>query len=120
MPDIVAREGNVSEGISVNRCRLRHAAEEAAIQKAVALERKDASQTIPAVGNVRGHCKSFAQKADDFAVALLHIVRLFYPELKGKAWSDFHELVKSWHGETDNFFKVLELTTPLLLLVRNA
>jgi len=43
-----------------------------------------------------------------------------YPELKAKGWDAFCELVKSQYGETDNFFKVLELTTPLLKLVRNA
>lgn len=96
------------------------AAEQAAIEKAEVLERKDASLTIPAVGNIRGHCKTFAQKADHFAVALLGIVRLFYPELKGKGWDVFHELVKNRYGETDNFFRVSELTTPLLQLVRNA
>jgi hypothetical protein len=95
------------------------AAEQAAIEKATALKQKDASLTIPAVGNVRGHCKTFTQKADHFAAALLGILRLFYPELKGKAWSDFHDLAKARYGEADNFFKVSELTTPLLQLVRN-
>jgi hypothetical protein len=94
-------------------------AEQAAIDTAKALERKDASLTIPAVGNVRSHCKTFAQKADHFAAALLGIVRLFYPELKAKGWDAFRELVKARHGEADNFFRVLELTTPLLQLVRN-
>jgi hypothetical protein len=96
------------------------AVEQAAAEKAAVLERKDASQTIPAVGNVRGHCKTFAQKADHFAVSLLGIVRLFYPELKAKGWDAFLKLVKDRYGEADNFFKVLELTTPLLQLVRNA
>ena len=96
-----------------------NSAERAAIEKAEGLERKDASQTNPAVGNVRGHCKTYAQKADHFAVALLGIVRLFYPELKGKGWDAFHDLVKDRYGEIDNFFRVSELTTPLLQLVRN-
>jgi hypothetical protein len=95
-------------------------AEQAAIEKAETLERKDASQTIPAVGNVRGYCKTFAQKADHFAVSLLGIVRLFYPEMKGEGWDAFHELVKSRYGDSDTFYKVSELTTPLLQLVRNA
>jgi hypothetical protein len=95
-------------------------AEEQAIEKAKALERKDRSQTIPAVGNVRGHSKTFMQKADHFARSLLAIVRLFYPEMKGKGWEDFNQLVKSRYGESDNFYKVSELTTPFLLLVRNA
>jgi hypothetical protein len=95
-------------------------AEQAAIEKAEALERRDASRTIPAVGNVRGHCKTFVQKADHFAVSLLAIIRLFYPEMKGKSWHVFRELVKSRYGESDNFHKVVELTTPFLRLVRNA
>jgi hypothetical protein len=53
-------------------------AENAAVERSKALERKDASQAIPAVGNVRGHCKTFAQKADHFAVSLLAIVRLHW------------------------------------------
>jgi len=95
-------------------------AEHQAIGKANALEQKDRSQTIPAAGNVRDHCKAFMQKADHFASSLLAIVRLFYPEMKAKGWEDFHQLVKSRYGESDNFYKVSELTTPLLLLVRNA
>jgi hypothetical protein len=95
-------------------------AEQQAIEKAKALERKDRSQTIPAAGNVRGHCKTFVQKADHFARSLLAIVRLFYPEMKAKGWEDFNQLVKSRYGESDNFYKVSELTTPFLLLVRNA
>jgi hypothetical protein len=95
-------------------------AEKAAMAKAETLERKDASLAIPAVGNVRGHCKTFAQKADHFAVSLLAIIRLFYPEMKGEGWDAFHELVKSRYGENDTFFKVSELATPFLQLVRNA
>jgi hypothetical protein len=95
-------------------------AEQTAIAKAEALERKDASLTIPAVGNVRGHCKTFMQKADHFAASLLAIIRLFYPEMKGNGWKDFHQIVKSRYGESDPFYKVAELTTPLLQLVRNA
>jgi hypothetical protein len=94
-------------------------AEQAAIEKIKRLERQDTSQTIPAVGNVRGYCKTFAQKADHFAFSLLAIVRLFYPE-KAKNWDAFHELVKSRFGESDPFYKVLELTTPFLQLIRNA
>jgi hypothetical protein len=93
--------------------------EQTAIEKAENLEQKDASQTIPAVGNVRGHCKTFAQKADHFGVSLLGIVRLFYPEMKGQGWDAFHELVKSRYGESDKFRQVSELTTPFLQLVRN-
>jgi hypothetical protein len=95
-------------------------AERAAIEKAESLERQDASQTIPAVGDVRGHCKTFPQKADHFAASLLGIVRLFYPEMKGKGWDAFHELVKSRYGESDTFYKVSEITTPFLQLIRNA
>ena len=94
--------------------------EQAAIEKAESLERKDGSLTIPAVGNVRSHCKTFMQKADHFAVSLLAIVRLFYPEMQSKSWKDFHQLVKARYGEGDVFYKVSELRTPLLLLVRNA
>jgi hypothetical protein len=39
-------------------------AEQAEIRRVEALDQKDGSQALPAVGNVRGHCKSFMQKAD--------------------------------------------------------
>jgi hypothetical protein len=95
-------------------------AEQIEIKKAETLERKDLSQTIPAVGNVRGHCKSFMQKADHFAASLFSIVRLFYPETKGKDWDGVHDTVKSRYGESDPFYKVSDQTTPVLKLVRNA
>jgi hypothetical protein len=59
-------------------------AEQTALEKAQSLEKKDISQTIPAVGNVRAHCKTFSQNADHFAKSLLEIVRLFYSEMKKK------------------------------------
>jgi hypothetical protein len=95
------------------------AAEQAEIDRVQALEQKDRSLTLPAVGNVRAHCKGFMQKADHFDGALLNIARLFYPELKGD-WAQFHELIKGRYGVDENFYKVSEIVTPLLLLVRNA
>lgn len=71
------------------------AAEAAAIEKAQGLGRADGSLALPAVGNVRAHCKTFAQKADHGAGALLEIVRLFYIEIKKQNWSDFQKLVKA-------------------------
>jgi hypothetical protein len=85
-------------------------AERADIEKTERLERQDTSQTIPAV----------VQKANLFASSLLEIVRLFYPEMNKKNWDAFHGLVKSRFGESDPFYKVLELTTPFLRLIRNA
>jgi hypothetical protein len=96
------------------------AAELAAIAKAHGLGRADGSLALPALGNVRTHCKTFAQKADHGAGALLEIVRLFYGEMKKSEWSDFQELVKGRYGEADNFHKVLELTVPFLQMIRNA
>jgi hypothetical protein len=96
-------------------------AETAAIEKAQALQKQQRSLTVPAVGNVRGHCKTFMQKADHFVHSLWAIVRLFYPEMdaKGKGWEAFHELAKARYGENDVFAKVTALTTPLLRLVRD-
>lgn len=91
-------------------------AENTAIEKAKSLERKDMSLTIPAVGNVQSHCKTFSQKADHFAKSLFEVVRLFYPETKN--WDHFQELVKSQYGEQDPFYKVLEIAIPVLKLVR--
>ena len=94
------------------------AVEVAAIEKAGGRSLADGSLALPAVGNVRTLCKTFAQKADHGAGALLEIVRLFYG---AKAdWSDFRDLVKGRYGETDNFYKVLELTVPFLQMIRNA
>ena len=95
-------------------------AEKAEIERVEALEQKDRSQTLPAVGNVRGHCKGFMQKADHCGASLLSIVCLFYPEMKNKGWEQFHELVELRYGKNDNFFKVSEITVPMLLLIRNA
>jgi hypothetical protein len=95
-------------------------AEQAELERVEAIEQKDRSQSLPAVGNVRGHCKGFMQKADHCGGSLLNIVRLFYPELKDKEWEQFHQLVELRYGKSDNFYKVSELTTPLLLLIRNA
>jgi hypothetical protein len=96
-------------------------AEQAAIEKASRLDRRDASQTLAAVGNVRGHCKTFMQKADHFAVSLFGLVRLFYPDMRSKGgWDSFHETLKTKYGESDPFYKVSELATPLLKLIRNA
>ena len=80
---------------------------------------RDASLAIPAVGNVRAHCKTFAQKADHCAVALLSIVRLFYPEMKKKNWDDFCTMVKDRYGAGDPFSKLMEAATPILQLIRN-
>jgi hypothetical protein len=90
------------------------------IENAESLQRKDRSQTVPAAGNVRAHCKTFMQKADHFAGSLLSIVRLFYPEMKGEGWKKFHQLVQAQYGEDDPFCKVSQLAAPFLLLVRNA
>jgi hypothetical protein len=91
------------------------AAEAAAIEKAQGLGRADGSLALPAVGNVRAHCKTFAQKADHGAGALLEIVRLFYGKIKN--WSEFQELVKAKCGD---FYKVLEVAVPFLQMIRNA
>jgi hypothetical protein len=73
------------------------------------------------------HAREYAYKPAFFTANLhfatetrLGIVRLFYPEMKGEDWDAFHELVKSRYGESDTFYKVSELTTPFLQLVRNA
>jgi hypothetical protein len=97
--------------------------EVAARKKAEAQGRQQRSLTVPAVGNVRDHCKTFMQKADHFVQqSLWEIVRLFYPDLnaKGKGWEAFHELVVGRYGEDDVFAKVTAQTTPVLMLVRNA
>jgi hypothetical protein len=95
-----------------------NAAQQAAIQKAEVKGRIQ-SLPLPAVGNVRAHCKSFAQKADHCAAAILRIVRLFYPKMKKKNWDEFRELIKGEFGQDDDFFKLMDAATPILQLVRN-
>jgi len=95
-------------------------AESAAMERAKTFGRQLRSQAVPAVGNVRGRSKTFMQKADHFVVSLMDIMRLFYPDMKGKGWGAFHQLVKTSYGADDVFAKVTELTTPLLRLIRNA
>jgi hypothetical protein len=94
-------------------------AERLAIDKAQSVQRKDGSFAIPAVGNVRVHCKTFAQKADHCAVALMAIVRQFYPGMKKQNWDDFRTLVTERYGMDDPFSKLLEAAAPFLQLIRN-
>ncbi|WP_042301634.1 hypothetical protein [Paraburkholderia kururiensis] len=100
-------------------CESFAASEQAAIDKVKASPAKDRSQTVPAIGGVQSLCKTFAQKADHFVVKLMDIVRLFFPEQKGKNWDDLRSLAKRLYGEGDPFCKVLELAVPVLKLVRN-
>lgn len=96
------------------------AAEQAAIEKANATPSRDASQTVPSVSNVQSQCKTFAQRADHFVVKLREIVRVFYPEQRGKKnWDDFQALAKRLYGDSDPFCEVLNITVPMLKLVRN-
>lgn len=95
------------------------ASEQAAIDKVDANPSKDRSQTVPSVGSVQTHCKAFAQKADHFAIKLMEIVRLFYPEQKGKNWDDLQAMTKTSYGDSDPFCQVLDIAIPVLKLVRN-
>jgi hypothetical protein len=94
-------------------------AERLAIENIQSAQREDGSYAISAVGNVRSHCKSFAQKADHCAAALMAIVRQFYPSMKGKNWDDFCTLVTERHGSDDAFSRFLAVAVPRLQLVRN-
>lgn len=94
-------------------------AERAEISKAEApLKRSAAGMPIPAVKNVRAHCKTFMQKADHFASSLHNIVELYYPE--AGSWENFHKLALSKFGDDDPFCKFTAAFTPFLVLVRNA
>lgn len=93
-------------------------AERAAVDKAQSVVR-DASVTVPGVGNVRTECKSFSQKADHFAIGLMNIVRLFYPEMANKHWGDFKELADVKYGAADEFYKLLGSGAAFLKLIRD-
>jgi hypothetical protein len=93
------------------------AEEKSAIDRTQTAQREDGSLAVPAVGNVRMHCKTFAQKADHCAGALLAIVRLFYPDVKN--WDELFDGLKKSHGEDDQFCKFMEAAVPFLQLVRN-
>ena len=96
------------------------AAEQAAIQKADSNPSRDASQTVPSISSVQSQCKTFAQKADHFVVKLMELVRLFYPEQRGKKnWDDFQALAERLYGASDPFCQVLNIAVPALKLVRN-
>lgn len=100
-------------------CESFAASEQAAIDKLEASPSKDRSQTVPAAGSVQTQCKAFAQKADHFAVKLMEIVRLFYPEQKGRNWDDLQAMAKGRYGDSDPFCEVLNIAVPVLKLVRN-
>jgi hypothetical protein len=90
-----------------------------AIEKLEASPSKDRSKTVPSAGNVQTHCKTFAQKADHFAVKLMEIVRLFYLEQKGRNWDDLQAMARDRYGDSDPFCEVLSIAVPVLKLVRN-
>ena len=94
-------------------------AEETVLEKAHHLSSKDDSLALPALSKVRTQCKTFIQKADHFAAALMGIIRLFYPDQGGMNWDEFHALVGARFGQEDNYTKVTALTVPMLKLVRN-
>lgn len=100
-------------------CESFAASEQLAIDKLEATPSKDRSQTIPSVGSVQTQCKAFAQRADHFVVKLMEVVRLFYPELKGKNWDDLQAMAKSRYGASDPFCAELNVVVPVLKLVRN-
>lgn len=93
-------------------------AQKSALEKVEAGDESDRSMTVPAVGNVRDQAKTFMQKADHFGLALLKIMRLFYPAADN--WDGLHSIVKTQYGERDNFYKVSEFATPMLRLFRDA
>ena len=101
-------------------CESFTSSEQAAIDKVESNPSKDRCQTVPAVGTVQTQCKTFAQKADHFATKLLEIVRLFYPEQKGKNWDDLLTMAKDNYGDSDPFCEMLNGVVPFLKLVRNA
>jgi len=94
------------------------AAEKAAAEKPGGTRQDGRSMVVPAVGNVRNHAKSFIQKADHFAHALLKVMRLFYP--KAVNWTEFEALIKATYGVDDNFSKLAAELAPILRLVRDA
>jgi hypothetical protein len=100
-------------------CKNFSSAEQAAIDKLEASPSKDRSLTIPSAGNVQVLCKTFAQKADHFAIKLMEIVRLFYLEQKGKNWDSFQAMAKDRYGDSDSFCELLNIAVPVLKLVRN-
>jgi hypothetical protein len=95
-------------------------AEEAAMEKPRQSTPQERALTIPSLGNVQTHCKTFIQRADHFAGALLRIARLFYPDERQMNWADLQELVKARYGESDTFYKILEQAVPNLQLIRDA
>ena len=71
------------------------AAEQAALEKARRSPSQDTSLALPSLGNIRTQCKTFIQKSDHFAVALMGIIRLFYPDQGRMNWEEFEALVNS-------------------------
>jgi hypothetical protein len=59
------------------------------------------------------------QKGDHFQLALLKIIRLFYPNEHNLNWDDACALVNGLYGEDDSFSKVMAVAVPILKLVRN-
>jgi hypothetical protein len=89
----------------------------AAIENLAQTRQQARSIGLPAVGNVDGYSKTFAQKAHHFGKALLSIARLFYPAANN--WDKLLEIVESKYGKEDIFSKLIAEIKPTLLTVLN-
>lgn len=89
--------------------------EKIAIEKAANASQQPRSISLPSIGGVDTHCKTFAQKAHHFDKAMLSIVRLFITTATN--WDKLSEIVECRFGKDDQFSKLVADITPNLKLV---
>ncbi|WP_140976853.1 hypothetical protein [Bradyrhizobium guangdongense] len=75
------------------------------------------SLTLPSVGGVDTHCKTFSQKAHYFGRAMLAIAKLFMP--RAPNWDEISDTIHQRFGPSDPFSTLIEEVVPNLKLVLN-
>lgn len=78
------------------------------------------SFVLPTLGDVRGDCRAFIQKADHFSAGLLSIVRLYLPEMKSEGWSHLLEVARKRYAAEPGAAEYVESILPTFQLMRSA
>jgi hypothetical protein len=91
--------------------------EKLAIEGAEQATQQPRSLSLPSIGGVDTHCKTFAQKAHHFGKATLAIARLFIPAATN--WDSLSEIILARYGKDDQFSKLIAEVTPNLKMVLN-
>jgi hypothetical protein len=89
--------------------------EKSAIERAEKGNSQQRSVSLPSIGGVDTHCKTFAQKAHYFSRAMLSLAHLFIPDATN--WDRLQEIITIKFGQNDNFSRLLAEAIPNLKMV---